>query len=77
MVQIDFAQKCSQDYLVIACSLTGFIQAFETRDKSSAQAVLKIRQWGTTWGLPYMVKCGFNAAFSEKVAELGVRDVCY
>ena len=48
MVQIDFAQKCSQDYLVIACSLTDFIQAFETRDKSSAQAVLKIRQWGAT-----------------------------
>ena len=34
MVQIDFSQKGSQDYFVIACNLTGFIQAFETRDKS-------------------------------------------
>ena len=56
MVEIDFAQRGTQDYLVVACSLTGFIQVYETKDKGAAQAVLKMRQWGATWGLPYIMK---------------------
>ena len=31
MVEIDYCQKGTQDYLVIDCILTGFIQVFETK----------------------------------------------
>ena len=77
MVEIDYCQKGTQDYLVIACSLTGFIQVFETKDKGAAQAVLKMRQWGAIWGLPYIVKSdrgpGFHEAFEEGMAKFGVK----
>ena len=56
MVEMDFCQRGNKDYLIFACSLTGFIQAYETRNKGSAEAVLKLRQWGANWGLPYLVK---------------------
>ena len=52
MVEMDFCQKGNKDYLIFACSLTGFIQAYETRNKGSAEAVLKLRQLGANWGLP-------------------------
>ena len=76
MVEIDLCQKGNKDYLIFACSLTGFIQAYETRNKGSTEAVLKLRQWGANWGLPYYVKCdfgpGFRQSFEEDLSKIGV-----
>ena len=38
-VQIDFIQKGNNDYLMIADTLTRFIQAFPVKNKSTAEAV--------------------------------------
>ena len=77
MVEMDFCQKGNKDYLIFACSLTGFIQAYETRNKGSLEAVLKLRQWGANWGLPYCVKCdfgpGFRQSFKEDLSKIGVK----
>ena len=77
MVEMDFCQKGNKDYLIFACSLTGFIQAYETRNKGSAEAVLKLRQWGANWGLPYLVKSdfgpGFRQTFEKDLSKLGVK----
>ena len=77
MVEVDFCQKGNKDYLIFACSLTGFIQAYETKNKSSAEAVLKLRQWGANWGLPYYVKSdfgpGFRQTFENDLSNMGVK----
>ena len=77
MVEMDFCQRGNKDYLIFACSLTGFIQAYETKNKGSAEAVLKLRQWGANWGLPYLVKTdfgpGFRQTFEQDLSELGVK----
>ena len=31
MIELDFAQKGSQDYMVVGCSLTGFLQVYEVK----------------------------------------------
>ena len=38
-VELDFAEKDSKDYLMIACSLTGFIQAYKTVNKGTDEAI--------------------------------------
>ena len=48
-IQIDFAEKGNDNYLMMADTLTGFIQAFPVRNKGAAEAVLKVREWGTTY----------------------------
>ena len=56
-VQIDFAQKGNNDYLMMADALTGFIQAFPVKNKSTAEAVTKVREWSSVFGRPYRIKC--------------------
>ena len=76
LLEVDFAQKGCKDYIVIVCSLTGFLKAYQVKNKGSEEAILKIREWGTNFGLPYQVKCdfgpGFRETFESKMKELGV-----
>ena len=39
LVEVDYAQKGSNDYLMICCSLTGYIQAYRTANKGTDEAV--------------------------------------
>ena len=55
-IEVDFAQKGSRDFLLIVDSLTGFLQAFEVRNKSTSEAVNKIREWSALFGKPYRCK---------------------
>ena len=73
---MDFAQKGSKDYIVIACALTGFLKVYEVKNKGSAESILKLREWGACFGLPYQVKCnfgpGFRESFEDGMKQLGV-----
>ena len=76
LLEVDFAQKGCRDYIVIVCALTGFLKAYPVKNKGSEEAILKIREWGTNFGLPYQIKCdfgpGFRDTFEQKMKELGV-----
>ena len=50
-VELDFAEKGSQDYLMIACALTGFIQAYKTQNKSTDEAIRCLRTWSAQGGI--------------------------
>ena len=75
-VQIDFAQKGNNDFLMMADTLTGFIQAFPVKNKSSAEAVTKVREWSSVFGRPYRIKCdsgpGFRETFQQEMKALGI-----
>ena len=62
--------------LLIVCALTGFLKAYPVKNKGSEEAILRIREWGTCFGLPYQIKCdfglGFRDTFEQKMKELGV-----
>jgi hypothetical protein len=79
-IEIDFAQKGAKDFLLMVDSLTGFVQAFEVRNKSTSEAVTKVREWAALFGKPYRVKCdsgpGFRNSFARELKELGI-DVIY
>lgn len=78
-IQIDFAEKGNNDYLMVADTLTGFIQAFPVRNKGTAEATLKVREWSSMFGRPYRIKCdsgpAFRKTFREEMKELGINVV--
>ena len=39
MIECDFAQKGSRNFMLIVDKLTGYLQAFEVKNKSSSEAV--------------------------------------
>ena len=83
-VEIDYAQKGSNDYLMIVCSLTGFIQAYKTSNKGTDEAIKCLRTWSASFGMPYTAKSDSGPAFrqtwKETLAKRGVRVIhssCY
>ena len=44
LLEIDFAQKDGRDYIVIVCSLTGFLKAYRVKNKGSEEAIIRIRK---------------------------------
>ena len=69
MIEVDFAQKGTQDYMLVAFSLTGFLQLYEVKNKGTTEAILKLREWGASYGLPYVVKCDFGPGFRESLSR--------
>ena len=68
-IEVDFASKGSRDFLLIVDSLTGFGQVFETRNKGSAEAALKIREWSALFGKPYRCKSDYGPGFRESLGK--------
>ena len=64
-------------YLLIACSLPGYVQAYKTANKITAEALKGLRAWAANWGLPYSVKSDSGPAFrqtgDEKLEKIEVR----
>ena len=58
-VQIDFARKGNEDYLVLCCQMSGFMQVYNCRNKSTEEALLKLRKW--------------SANVEEECLKLGVK----
>ena len=47
---VDFAQKGNEDYLVLCCQMSGFMQVCRCRNKSTEGALLKLREWSANFG---------------------------
>ena len=62
--------------MLIVCSLTSYIQAYKTVNKSTAEALKGLRAWASSWGLPYTVKTdsgpSFRKSLEEELQKLGV-----
>ena len=54
-VQIDYAEKGNENFLVICYQMSGFGQVYKTRNKSTEQALLKLREWGANFGFPLVL----------------------
>ena len=55
LLKVDFSQKGCKDSIVIVCALTEFLKVYPVKNKGSEEAILRIREWGTCFGLPYQV----------------------
>ena len=63
--------------MVVVDILTGFMQVYETKDKTSMTAVNVLREWSASFGRPYRVRCdngpGYRQTFIEEMGKLGVK----
>ena len=64
-LEIDYAERGNQIYLLIVCALTGFMQAHKTSNKSTSEALTCLRVWAVNWGLPYSIKSDYGPAFRQ------------
>ena len=76
MVELDYAEKGCNNYLIIICALTGFMQAYKTPNKGTDEAIKCLRTWSAQFGRPYTAKSDSGPAFrltwEEELAKLGV-----
>ena len=76
-VQIDFAQKGNEDYLFLCCQMSGFMQVCKCCNKSTEEALLKLREWSVNIGFPMTLAAdsgsSFRNRFEEECLKLGVK----
>ena len=68
-VQIDFCQKGNEDYLVMVCQMSGFMQVYSYRNKSTEEAWIKLREWSSSFGFPMTLVAGSGLSFSNRFVE--------
>ena len=56
-VQIDYCEKGNEDILVMVVQLSGFMQCYRCRNKSTEEALLKVREWSSSYGFPMTIVC--------------------
>ena len=76
-VQIYFAEKGTDNFLVMVDIMSGFFQIqYKIKTKSSEQAILKVREWSSFWGIPFEIVTdsgpGFRNTFAEEAGKLGI-----
>ena len=54
-VQIDFAERASDKYLVMVDVMSGFFQIYKVKNKSAMEAILKVREWSACCGKPFEI----------------------
>ena len=74
MIEVDFAQKGSKDFMLIVDTLTGYLQAFEVKNKSTSEAVRCLREWSSLFGKPYRCKSDFGPGVPRDIRK-GVKTV--
>ena len=75
-VQIDFAKRGADNYLIMCDVMSGFFQIYKVKNKSAEQAILKIREWSSFWGRPFEILAdsgpGFRNTFKEEASKLDI-----
>ena len=75
-VQIDFAQRGNEDFLGLCCQMNGFMLVYKCRNKSTEEALLKLREWSANFGFPMTLVAdsgpSFRNRFDEECVKLGV-----
>ena len=65
LVEVDYCDFKSESYLVMADSVSGFIQTYRTSGKTCKEAVRCIREWGSNFGKPYILKTDFGPSYRD------------
>ena len=78
-VQIDFAEHGGRHYAVMVDQISGFLQIFRCRNKSSSEVILKLSEWGACGECQYLVSRtvarllrGGKQAWGEGGTQLGL-----
>ena len=71
-VQIDYAKKGNDNFLVLCCQISRFIQVYKTRNKSTEQALLKLRVECELL-FPLLPLTAIRNNFVEECSKMGVR----
>ena len=59
-VQMDLAERGTENFLVMCCQMSGFMQIYKCPQKSTEQALLKLREWSSNYGAPITVVSEIN-----------------
>ena len=65
-VQIEFAERASDKYLVMVDVMSGFFQIYKVKNKSAEQAILKVREWSACWGKPFEISADSGPGFRRR-----------
>ena len=56
--------------------MSGFFQVYRVKNKSASEAILKVREWSSSWGRPFEILAdsgpGFRHTFEEEALKLGI-----
>ena len=56
--------------------MSGFFQVYKVKNKSASEAILKVREWSSSWGRPFEIFAdsgpGFRQTFEEEALKLGI-----
>ena len=47
-LELDYAERRNQSYFLIVCTLTGFVRAYKTANKSTRKALKGLRAWAVS-----------------------------
>ena len=76
-IQVDFAERGSDNFLVIVCQMSGFMQIYKCPQKSTEQALLKLREWCAQFGAPMICVSdngpSFRNKFEEECLKMGIK----
>ena len=65
MVEVDYCDFELESYLVMADTVSGFIQTYRTSGKTCKEAIRCIREWGSNFGKPYLLKTDFGPSYRD------------
>ena len=63
IVQVDYCDFKLESYLVMADTVRRFIQTYRTSGKTCKEAIRCLREWGSNFGKPYLLKTDFVPGF--------------
>ena len=69
-VHIDFGQKGNENYLVMVCQMSRFMQVYRTRNKSTEEALLKLREWSSSFGFSMTLVADSGQSFRNRFAGI-------
>ena len=76
-IQMDFAERGTENFLVIVCQMSGFMQIYKCPQKSTEQALLRLREWCAQYGAPMACVSdngpAFRNKFEEECKKMGIR----
>ena len=73
LVEVDYCDFKSESYLVMADSVSGFIQTYRTSGKTCKEAIRCIREWGSNFGKPYILKTDFDPSYTPAATIVNLR----
>ena len=66
---MDYAKRNGENFLMICDQMSGFLQVYKCKNKSTVEALLRLREWGATFGLPLLCNTDSGQSFRNNFTE--------